>query len=95
MRDTVCLNLHTIKGSLDFCSRDAGLPQGAVIDPPVADVGSAKLQREHPPVYTGLKNYGTRPCGYYLKRELIVYDVNREAKSFFAGISFYDRLSFL
>ena len=33
--------------------------------------------------------------GYYLKRELIVYDVNREAKSFFAGISFYDRLSFL
>ncbi len=34
---------------------DAGLPIGAVYDPPKTDVGSAKQQREHPPVNTGLK----------------------------------------
>lgn len=34
---------------------DAGLLSGAVFVPSEADVGSAKKQREHPPVQTGLK----------------------------------------
>ena len=42
---------------------DAGLPSGAVLNPPKTDVGSAKQRREYPPVYTGLKIAVHGPAG--------------------------------
>ena len=55
MRDIVIFGpTHKIR-ELGLLFWDAGLLPGAVFVPSEADVGSAKKQREHPPVPTGLK----------------------------------------
>ena len=55
MRDIVIFGPTHTQRELGLLLWDAGLPSGTVIDLPQTDVGSAKYQREHPPVLTGLK----------------------------------------
>ena len=70
------MNLHTLLGSPELLLSGCRPPAEGVIasysDPLQADVGSAKEQRGHPPGFTGLKLYFTRPTRGSLDSVLLI-----------------------